>query len=386
MIRKVGVVGTSGKIPGSAFMDTSPLLGSVGANSGNLVFQYAVSKSITEDRVYIGLDVPWDPVAVRSLCRVLVIPSANFLRENFDLTGFVSFLEKTELPLVFMGLGAQADSFDKTEFSFHPSIVRLMDLLRERCKIVGVRGAYTADLLSRFRIDNVAVIGCPSNFLNSDVDLPDKLAAKWLVEPTTLATTGDEPWPRNPLKRDAERKLIELTRSYGGVYVQQSVEPFVLAMRSSNPYQAASVPQETVESLRRALAPDVELRTFKQFMTTQIRLYFDVDQWLEDASRFDLSIGLRLHGNMVPFQAGCPAIWIHHDARTKELVDTMCLPSLSLADFLRLETVSEMKAASGADFRRYAERRGVLLQRYQGILGAAGVAHAGSPATTVMPA
>jgi hypothetical protein len=145
--KKIGIVGTMGKVAGCSFMDTGILLDRVGANTGNLVFQYAVSKSIDEEKIFIGLDLPWDPVLVRQKCRILVIPSANFLRENFDLTGFVNFLERTELPLVMVGLGAQADSFEKKNFNFHPSILRLMNLIRERCTLIGVRGPYTAELL-----------------------------------------------------------------------------------------------------------------------------------------------------------------------------------------------------------------------------------------------
>ena len=375
MERKIGILGTPGRIPGAAFMDTKPLLGKVGDNSGNLVFQYAVTNAITEDKLYIGLDLPWDPAKVREHCRVLVIPSANFIRENFDLTGFVGFLEKTELPLVFLGLGAQANSFDKKEFDFHPSIVRLISLIRERCLQTGVRGPYTANVLNDRGVDKVSVIGCPSNFINPDDNLPLKLQEKWNQESLQIATTGDEPWPKNPLKRDAERKLVALTKSRGGIYVQQSVEPFVLALRQRNPYQTVAVEPRTVDSLRMSLAPNMGALEFANFLTASMRLYFDVDQWLEDVSRFDLSIGLRLHGNMVPFQAGCPAIWVYHDSRTQELAETMCLPRLSLEDFLKIDSVSEFKAASGADFSRYAQTRQRLKSLYHGILDAYSIAH-----------
>ena len=37
-----------------------------------------------------------------------------------------------QLPLLFFGLGAQARDYEQTEFDFHPSIQRLVDLIRER--------------------------------------------------------------------------------------------------------------------------------------------------------------------------------------------------------------------------------------------------------------
>lgn len=375
MEKAVGVLGTPGHVPASVFMSTDAALKAVGDNTGNLVFQYAVAKSIAEQKIFVGSDIPWDPAKVRERCRVLVVPSANFLRENFDFTGFVGFLEATKLPLVFLGLGAQADSFEKKEFNFHPSILRLMGLLRERCRTVGVRGAYTAELLERHGVQNVSVIGCPSNFLNPDPELPQKLEAKWISDTVSVATTGDEPWPKNPLKVQAERKLIELSLAYLGIYVQQSVKPLVQLIRARNPYQNAELGKDTPASLRRAIAPQLSEREFAKFVASSVRLYFNVDQWLEDLSRFDLSIGLRLHGNMVPFQAGCPSIWVYHDARTKELVDTMCLPSLSVEQFLKLNSIEAMKAACEADFKRYATNRAMLLQRYREILAAHDIKH-----------
>jgi hypothetical protein len=372
--RKVGFLGTPGRIAGSAFLDTPKLLSSVGANTGNLVFQYAVNRSIAEDKLYVGTDVPWDAAEVRARCRVLVIPSANFIRENFDLTGFVAFLKKTDLPLVFVGLGVQADSFEKNSFDLHPSICSLIGLLRERCRIVGVRGEFTAQVLSDFGIDKLSVIGCPSNFLNPDQELHRKLADKWHVNESAIATTGDEPWPKDLRKRDAERKLVDIARASGGLYVQQSVEPFVLALRRHCVYQSIHTSAGALESLRSSIAPSMSVAHFEAFLTSTVRLYFDVDQWLQDLSRFNLSLGLRLHGNMVAFQAGCPAIWIHHDARTKELADTMCLPSVSINEFLRSPTTADLKTGLDVDWERYADRRNQLWRRYEDILVGSGIA------------
>lgn len=324
--KSLALIGTTGRVAGCSFLDTSELLSRVGANTGNLVFQYAVASSIRDRLAVLGVDLPWNPEQVRERCRALVVPAANFVRENFDLTGFVDFIDKTQLPIVMVGLGAQADSYEKRSFDLHPSIHRLLGILRDRAALVGVRGPFTAEVLASLGVHNTRVIGCPSNFLNPDEDLPQHLARKWAQEPEVIATTGDEPWPKNPGKREAERRLIELTLAHGGVYVQQSVEPFVRALRNRNPYQKQGVETELIDSLRRSLAPTLSLVDFQGFLASRARLYFDVDQWLEDSARYSLSIGLRLHGNMVPFQSGSPAVWIHHDARTKELVETMALP------------------------------------------------------------
>lgn len=107
---------------------------------------------------------------------------------------------------------------------------------------------------------------------------------------------------------------------------------------------------------------------FRKFLTSSVRLYISVDQWLEEMSKFDLSIGLRLHGNMVPFQSGCPAIWITHDSRTSELVETMALPNLSLEKFLELKSLEDMKECCNFNFNDYYLKRKALSIQYKSVL------------------
>jgi hypothetical protein len=292
------------------------------------------------------------------------VPSANFIRENFDLTGYVDFLEKCQLPLLFLGIGAQADDFLKKQYDLHPSIIKLIELFKHNSIGVGVRGAYTAEVLNDLGYKDSMIIGCPSNFLNTDESLPDKLLDKWNSESVTIATTGDEPWPKNLDKQKAEKTLFRWAVESKGVYVQQSVDPLVRAIRGANPYSESGDRSELITKLKTALAPSMDFNEFKQFFTSSVRLYADVGQWMEDLSRFDFSIGLRLHGNMVPFQAGCPSIWVYHDARTKELIETMALPGIPLEDFIRFDNFKSVKESCEFDVEKYKTKKKILRKEY----------------------
>jgi hypothetical protein len=359
-MKKVGIVGTYGRVDGCSFLSTNELLNKVGQNTGNLLFQYAVANSISEDKVLIGQDIPWDVKLVKETCRVIVIPSANFVRENFDFSGFVDFLDKTELPLVFLGLGAQAKDYEQTEFDFHPSIIKLLQLVKERCKIAGLRGEFTQRLLAKFDVTNTEIIGCPTNFINKDPDFIAKLENKWNKPVFSFIATGDEPWPKDPLKRDAERQMIDWVNRGYGLFLQQSVEPFIKYARQNNPYQNAEVPDHHESSLRKTLAPNMTDEEFRGFIATKLRLYYSIDQWMEDSARMDFSIGLRLHGNMAAWQAGTPAIWVYHDSRTRELAETMVLPHMSHVEFLQTSSIEEMKRSTNFSFDDYFEKRQTL--------------------------
>ena len=366
MSNKIGLLGTDGSIRSSYSMNSLNFLNSVGANTGNLFFQYAVFNEIAEEVCIVGKDIPWDHNLVRENCRILVIPSANFIRENFDLTGYVNFPEKCNLPLLFLGIGVQANDFNKKDFNLHPSILKLIDLIKSKSICVGVRGAYSAEILSGYGVTNISIIGCPSNFVNKDPLLAEKLESKWKSESIAITTTGDEPWPILKNKKDAEQKLFSIAFNSRGLYVQQSVEPLVKAVRANNIYCDSDANSLIgIEKLRLALAPSIDINSFRNFLVSSVRLYISVDQWMEDMSRFDLSLGLRLHGNMVPFQAGCPSIWMHHDARTRELIETMSLPSLSIEKFLKCKDIFEIKAEVNADFSKYYTKRNYLYEEYK---------------------
>lgn len=374
-MKSVAISGTRGNVPGISFMDTDLAMRKVGDNSGNLVFQYAVTNLIDEPTAIIGVDVPWHVGKIRQACRVVAIPSANFLREGFDLTTYVNFLEKVELPLVFIGLGAQADDFDKKEFDFHPSVYRLIDLIKERSGRTSVRGEFTARVLERFGISDYEITGCPSNFINQSPDFPEMINAKLQRPVRSFITHADEPWAKKTAKREVEQRLVAWTRSGRAIMVQQAVPKVLEYLRQNNPFAGGKIGEEFEANLAKTLMPEADIRTFRDFIAIKMRTYYSVDQWLEDSSKFDFSVGLRLHGNMAAWQSGTPALWITHDARTEELTNTMGLPNIGIQDFLNsCETVEDAWQRIEFDPATYSARRILLKSRLDSVFQAGGIA------------
>ncbi|MBE3724689.1 polysaccharide pyruvyl transferase family protein [Vibrio parahaemolyticus] len=167
--------------------------------------------------------------------------------------------------------------------------------------------------------------------------------------------------------------MIQWISEGNGIYLQQSVAPFIRYARQNNSSQTESVPEHHEESLRASIAPDMSTTQFRAFVATKMRLYYSVDQWMEDSARFDFSIGLRLHGNMAAWQSGTPAIWIYHDSRTRELAETMCLPHISHTDFLAKNSLTELRDSIDFSFEKYSSQRNLLKERYRNILNDAGI-------------
>jgi hypothetical protein len=57
--------------------------------------------------------------------------------------------------------------------------------------------------------------------------------------------------------------------------------------------------------------------------------FFDsVDAWRRFLRNYSGSINTRIHGTLMTLSAGLPAVCLYHDSRTKELAETMLVPSL----------------------------------------------------------
>ncbi|NQU35259.1 MAG: hypothetical protein HQ521_18690 [Bacteroidetes bacterium] len=143
----VGVIGTNGIVKNTWNKTNSEYLKAMGQNSGNLVFQFAFCRSFTSKYLLIGKDIEWNNSLIRQECDVIAIPAANFIRENFDLTPLTKFLEDINLPLIVVGLGAQASTINTKLGKVHQSIIRFLKVINERTYTIGIRGNYTASIL-----------------------------------------------------------------------------------------------------------------------------------------------------------------------------------------------------------------------------------------------
>lgn len=363
---QIAVVGSGGSVAGSAFLGSSALMERVGDNTGNLVFQHAVSRLLSEDPILLGFEASAEPWQIPPTVRLIVFPAANLVRPNLDLTPLVRRLERANLPLFLVGLGAEEFSRSSALDELHPSIHRLLALIHERSPAVSVRGERTADVLSSVGIENIYVTGCPSNFLSTDLEFPRSIEEKLQRQLGSVIIHGGEPWPKAEELATLESRLAGWAATAPSVYVQQSVPLVQHLMRGDECEvgEGRSATGQLIESLRRTLLPEVSVADMNEFLRSKWRSYFHVEQWLEDSRRFDFSLGGRIHGNMVAFQAGVPALFITVDGRSSELVETMCLPGVEVNTFLdAAPSLNQARGLAGFSAEQYQNRRALLWLR-----------------------
>ncbi|MFT7057527.1 MAG: hypothetical protein ACJASV_000025 [Pseudorhodobacter sp.] len=340
------LLGTPGYVRDPARFDPEALLKVLGANAGNLMFQYAATQLIDADLTHISpAETPYSDTSALSRAQALVFPAANHLRLGADWTGLNNYLGNCKRPLVIFGLGAQApgpegESATIAGLKTDPHVRRLVDILREKAVLVTVRGQFSRRACEELGLTGTLALGCPSVFLNPDPEMGQKLAVKLaglqqdqaqgqfaprfaLTAAAPFEIRGDAP------KQDLERRLFAWARAADGFYVQQSGGLSSMKAADGHWYD---LELQTLHSIAAVLAPNVTPLEVWAYLARQGRFYSSAPDWIAAMGACNLVLGTRLHGTMAALAAGTLAAIITHDSRTSELADTMHLPQLSMAD------------------------------------------------------
>ncbi len=244
-------------------------------------FQWAFI--ILQDQIRLGIDTDYYYNALLNL---------NELRE--------------EIKLVAVSVGANSFGEGSTQLVSGLTSVqrRFFDFLATRCLSIGVRGAFTADVLERMGISNYRVTGCPTYFECGSGRLVE--APRERSNRQFLGLTGSFRLPEHKnveffLQGDAEWPLIKLMHAPVSVWRDEIGK--------------GVAEQETGRSLLDAVAKG--------------RVYFfsDFSAW-KDRIRRDCKLvcGTRLHGAILALNAGVPAIVTSGDARAQETCELLGIP------------------------------------------------------------
>lgn len=280
-----------------------------------------------------------------------VLSATNFILFDGDTEArreaylrLVRSLDRLKVPLVVIGLGVQAPRrWNPTNHHLPPEAVDFIKFVGEKCELVGVRGEFTASIFRDYGgVHNTSVIGCPSFFQRprSFSDLRQFLKGSRPGSVSFNATNFGKP---------AEQVLMNRAIREDSYWLEvhnESVHAF--ALEAMLHPELAEVPKELrwiISSsdplFRRAELVDYFVRRYRRFRDLRSWGHFNREQ-----IRF--SYGTRFHGNMAAVIAGRPALWIAHDSRTSELVETLHLPSVTLTQAVE-STSQELEAMATYD-------------------------------------
>lgn len=329
-----------------------------GNNSGNLLIGEALRSQINCDTLHIGY---LDPSEANNNFDIIALPSTNFINMKFDFTEMANFIESTKLPCLMVGLGVQSPnkSFDITEIP--EGTKRFLKIVADRSESIGVRGNFTAEILSKLSIFNVEAFGCPSLYTNMNPWL--RVSKKPIDEVRNICFNGSRnacDYSYNPRQAKIfQAKLVSASFSSGCEFVMQDELEEMLIANSEGEFSENS--RILIESILASLGADINPEEYFNFIRDKYRVFFDVDKWSNYILGMDFSLGTRFHANLIALVNGIPAIMFPHDSRTIELCELLRIPAFPLEPEL-LDNIHNLYEE--ADFEPFNKRYSQLYEKY----------------------
>lgn len=315
--------------------DTDGLMYYSGFNLGNYAFRHGLSKLINvEEHKRVNWRGCREFLSDNGLPSELLLSCANWIgnsehEERANGTRF-ELIKKMDCKTIPISIGVQSH-VGVNDFTLGKNTKNLVSLLGERSEIISVRDEYTKEVLSRFGVENTLVTGCPSNFINPDKNLGQTISdkAKSLLDCNLdLVNTRyhiSEFSGGNKLSNDVFKRCLRLLDKSCGFYILQGPELLPFLLRESD-----SVPKGIKINSRNLKAQKIINRKSLHFS--------NIEHWLDFSRTCDISLGMRIHGNIIPMQATVPSLVIHHDSRTQGLSKTMNIPSMDIKEFINIKS------------------------------------------------
>ena len=336
-----------------------------GFNIGNFVFRKAILSLIEDATAF--MPTTWTEASKIDFtgdCST-IISCANWLGmgEKFESANLMRarIAETIRGKCLILGLGAQA-SYGQ-ELNWGENTKRLAKVLASKTTELSVRDCTTANALEKIGINNIAVTGCPSNFINLDLKMSD-FNSDYIKENSTWADVSfliSEATFGNPLSVSVINRIYSiLSQSQGSSYILQNPDLLPLLYRKTN-----QLPQ-----LYKS-ATNGNVQTITKLIKAKSKFFSSVDEWLFSSRFYDISFGMRIHGTMVPLQAGVPSILISHDQRTSGLAETMGVPLLTCNDMIDRNYIRkpyDFLEIFKNNAEKYMEKRKELAKKFHNII------------------
>jgi len=367
---RIGLLAPSRRYEDAYLSSAELLYRASGDNLGNFAFVEALWRHLSPDVELVAWHV--SPGEAREKYDLLVFAAANQLGAHNDLGGFASHLEKIGLPIVAVGLGAQAPDM-ATTVRLPAGTERWARVLASHAPTakpnIGVRGEFTRAVLEQLGLgDRAVTTGCPSNFLNDRpdfyVDLQRSFARRRIDRLAVAA--GSRYFPGT---RDAERRLAGMVSQTCGVYIVQADLDLVRFARG----ELSNLDISELDAIWKFILPKHSIMDMLLWRQRHALWFADATSWMDAMRNFDFVAGARFHGVMLGIQAGVPGGVVAHDSRTLELCQTTAIP-VKLAEEMPADfSLGDLHRLFAFDVAAYAATRERLRRDYLDLLRGCGI-------------
>ena len=307
---------------------------STGGNTGNLLFIESIIKNLNAQSMSYN-----EYKRFGNLYKDIPIITTDFIwiNETSDFEWMYKRVEELKDSIfVPMSVGVQAPNYNG-DFMMPTSALKALSAIQERA-VIGVRGEYTADILNKNGIKNIEVIGCPSLFYLGN--------------------------PNMCIKKD-DKEIKEVSVNFRTFYGNLSVkEKRYLTYCANRNYEFI---EQTAYDFTEQNAADIKYYNYvSKWIKRRRKIFFDANEWKNEMSKMQFSMGLRFHGNVAALWNEIPALFFAIDSRTEELISYFDLP------YIRMEEFDDTKPIEYyynlADYDSFNKKYSKLYKRYEEFL------------------
>jgi hypothetical protein len=210
-----------------------------------------------------------------------------------------------------IGVGAQTN--DRSDIAkIHPNTLRMMKIISERSPEIGVRGYYTAEVLSANGIQNVNVIGCPSIYANCSPTTAFRISSN-LFENMAVnfsRRVADHSFNKNYLM-SIENALLKIAIDNDAEFIaQDEIEEIAISYGNKS--------NEFIDDIK-IYFNQKNINEVVNYFEARLRYFTNYTEWKNTIKQKNLIVGSRLHGNLIALINGIPSLTIVHDSRTLEM-------------------------------------------------------------------
>ncbi|EJN02789.1 polysaccharide pyruvyl transferase family protein [Phyllobacterium sp. YR531] len=255
----------------------------------------------------------------------VILRGSNYIHQHMGWPHAIAVLKRLGLPVIAWGIGAQAPV--EGQIQLPDDLVTLLKIISDSTTSIGVRGAYSAQVLKDIGIDNVRIVGCPTAFRRNDPTLRVTLPA--LEEVRNVGVT---------VRREvspAYARNIERYLTFHRTLIKDMANRFDVTLMAQGEIEEKKLVFGTDEQKDDAVAALKANRWASDwYFDDQIEklyrerlFYSDVVADYENLVQSkELVLGYRLHGNLMALANGIPSIYFTYDSRTVEFAETYQIP------------------------------------------------------------
>ena len=118
---------------------------------------------------------------------------SNYVHKDMRWSQTAEVLKRLKIPVIAWGIGAQAPVKGKIELSEETKTV--LRMMADSTTSIGVRGAYSAQVLWDIGIKNVRIVGCPTAFRRNNPDLNIQLPSLDKIQTAASRFAARSPRP-----------------------------------------------------------------------------------------------------------------------------------------------------------------------------------------------